>query len=63
MLPVEGREPLINTLLHLAWHAKTIREKQWIWLEQRRKRLRRCEWIPMMKRTHWVDECTLGKSA
>jgi len=39
-LELEGRQRIINTLPHLAWHPKGIRQKQRFWLEERRKRVR-----------------------
>jgi hypothetical protein len=37
---MQGRQPIINTPPHLAWHPKGIREKERFWLEKRRKRVR-----------------------
>jgi len=39
-LELEGRHPIINTLPHIAWHPKGIREKEWFWLEEGTKRVR-----------------------
>jgi len=38
---LEGREPIINTPPHLPRHPKRIREKEQLWLQERRKRVRR----------------------
>ena len=43
---IEGRLPIINTPPHLAWHPKGILEKEWFWLEERRKRVRGYEGKP-----------------
>jgi len=43
---LEGRQPIINTPLHLAGHPKGIGEKEWFWLKERRKRVRGYEGIP-----------------
>ena len=40
---LEGREPIINTPPLLSRHPKRIREKERFWLEERRKRVRRCD--------------------
>jgi len=39
---------MIDTQSNLAWHPKGIREKEWFWLEVRRKRVTgstQIEWI------------------
>jgi len=43
---LEGRQPIINILPHLAWHLKGIHEKERFWLEDCRKRVRGYEGIP-----------------
>ena len=46
MVELEGRQPIINTLPHLAKHPKRILEKEPFWLEERRKRVRGYDGIP-----------------
>jgi hypothetical protein len=46
LLELEGRQPIVNTPPHLAWHPKGIREKERFWIVERRKRVRGCEGIP-----------------
>jgi len=43
---LEGRQPIIITPPHLAWHLKGILEKEWFRFEERRKRVRGYEGIP-----------------
>jgi len=43
---LEGRQPIINTSSHLAWYPKRIREKEWFYLEEGRKRVRGYGGIP-----------------
>ena len=39
-MELEGREPTINTLLHLSQHPNGIHEKERVWFEERRNRVR-----------------------
>jgi len=48
----EGRQPIINTPLHLACHSKRILEKEWFWLNKHRKRVRGYEGIPGQDEPH-----------
>jgi len=43
---LEGREPILNTTRHLAWHPQGILENEWYWLEESRERVRQYEEVP-----------------
>jgi hypothetical protein len=45
-MELEGREPIINTLLHLSRHINGIHEKESFWFEDRRHRVRRYDTTP-----------------
>ena len=51
-LELEGRQPIIKTPPHVAWHPKGIREKERFWLEVRRERVTGCEWLPSHDEPH-----------
>ena len=40
IVELEGRQPIINTPPHLAWHPKGSLEREWFLLEEHRKRVR-----------------------
>ena len=44
-LELEGRQPIINTPPHLAWHLKGIRQKERFWLEERRQMVKGSKYI------------------
>jgi len=46
MVEREGREPIMNTLPHVAWNLRRILEKEQFWLEEHRMWVRGNEGIP-----------------
>jgi hypothetical protein len=55
-LELEGRQFIINTALHLACHLNGIHQKQRVWLDDCRKRVRGCEGIPSHGEPHKLYE-------
>jgi hypothetical protein len=51
-LELERTQPIINSLLHFAWHPKEIREEEQFCAEEGRKRVRGCERIPRHDEPH-----------
>jgi len=51
-LELQGRQPIMKTPPHLAWHPKGIRENERFWLEDHRKRVRGSEGIPSDNEPH-----------
>jgi len=61
---LEGRQLIINTPPHLAWHPKGIVEKAQFWLEERGRGWEDMKGYPdMMNHTNCVDLWMLGTSA
>ena len=40
---LDGREPIINTLLLIVWHSKRFRHEEQFWLEDHMKMVRGCD--------------------
>ena len=45
-MELDARQPIMNTLPHVAWHPKGIFEKELFWLEEHRNRVRHYERMP-----------------
>jgi len=60
MVEVECRQPMINTLPHLAWNPQGVVEKELFWLVVHRLRVTGYEGIPLQDEPHKL--CVLMKA-
>jgi hypothetical protein len=55
MIEPEGGDAIINTPPHLSRHPMRISQIEWLCLEEGRKRVRGCDWLPSRKEPHKSD--------